>query len=59
MAKEVATAIGVGISSLRDLKNLVPTLINHGEKHVERGVLVKHYPIFGDALINTLKAGLH
>ena len=57
-AKAMAFALGEGVSSLRDQKTLIPILINLGEKHVERGILPKHYPVFGKALMITLKAGL-
>ena len=41
----VVRAIGMAVAGLSDLKELVPTLIDLGEVHAERGVLPEHYPI--------------
>ena len=57
-AKAVASTLEEAVSLLRDLKTLVPILNNLGEKHAERGVLLKHYPVLGKALMITLKVGL-
>jgi len=37
---------------------LIPVLNNLGEAHADKGVKPEDYPFVGDALINTLKAGL-
>ena len=54
----MASTLEEAVSLLRDLKTLVPILNNLGEKHAERGVLQKHYPVLGKALMITLKVGL-
>jgi hemoglobin-like flavoprotein len=47
----------MAVKGLDDLENLIPMLKGLGESHVKKGVLQKHYPIVGQALIMTLKTG--
>ena len=57
-ATTVASTVGTAVSLLEDLATLVPVLQDLGFSHAKRGILPEHYPIVGQALKNTLKAGL-
>jgi len=54
----VVGAVGTAVAGLTDLKSIVPILQNLGMAHARKGILPEHYPIVGQALQNTLKAGL-
>jgi hemoglobin-like flavoprotein len=41
-----------GVTEHRDIRSM---LIEHGKKHIEYGVLPEHYPLVGQALIETLR----
>ena len=43
---------------LNDLDTLVPILIDLGKKHSPRGVSPDHFPVVGQALMETLEGGL-
>ena len=51
-------AVDKAVNGLDDLSKIVPLLQRLGVKHVPRGVLPEHYPIVGQALLNTLETGL-
>ena len=46
------------VAALDDLSEVVPFLTELGKKHVPRGILPEHYPVVGQALLDTLEAGL-
>lgn len=52
------TNVGKAVDGLNDLEKLVPVLTALGKRHVSYGVKKEHYPIIGQALIETLKTGL-
>lgn len=54
VVETVATAIGM----LGDLDTLVPVLEDLGTTHVGYGIAAAHYDVVGQALIDTLAAGL-
>ena len=56
--KKVVNTVGVAVEYLDDLGELVPILQQQGRDHVPRGVEPEHYPIVGQALLDTLEAGL-
>lgn len=57
-AKRVMTTVGVAVAGLRDIGKLVPVLEMLGKKHLTYGVLPAHYDVVGQALLQTLEAGL-
>jgi hemoglobin-like flavoprotein len=54
----VVTTIGKVVASLSNLDELDPILIDLGETLADNAVLPDHYPVFAQALMNTLKAAL-
>jgi hemoglobin-like flavoprotein len=46
------------VNNLRDLDTLVKALKGLGTRHVKYGVLPKHYPMVGSALLKTFEAKL-
>jgi nitric oxide dioxygenase len=50
--------VGKAVHLLNDLDTLVPILVNLGKKHAPRGVVADHFPIVGQALLQTLEGGL-
>ena len=57
-AKKVVNTVGVAVGLIDNLEELVPILQELGKTHVPRDVLPEHYPIVGQALLDTLEAGL-
>jgi hemoglobin-like flavoprotein len=55
---KVVTTVGSAVSLLDDLEKLVPILTGLGKKHVNYGVHPAHYAVVGQALLQTLAAGL-
>ena len=41
----VVKTIGTAVAGLSNLEELVPTLIDLGETHFDKGVLPEHYPV--------------
>jgi nitric oxide dioxygenase len=56
--KKVVNTVGVAVEMLENLDELVPILQQQGKNHVPREVKPEHYPIVGQALLDTLEAGL-
>lgn len=56
--KKLMAALKLAVKSLDDLNGLVPVLENMAVKHVDYGVKVEDYTPVGNALIQTLEAGL-
>ena len=52
------TTVGVAVAGLGDIGKLVPVLEMLGKKHLTHGVLPAHYDVVGQALPQTLEAGL-
>jgi len=52
------TTVGVAVKGLDDLASLVPVLEALAERHVPYGVQPEHYPVVGQALIQTLATAL-
>lgn len=50
--------VGTAVSMLRRLDELVPILKELGTAHKGYGVVPAHYPVVGQALLDTLKAGV-
>ena len=50
--------VGVAVKMLDDVPNLLPVLEGLGHKHVAYGVVNEHYPVIGQALLDTLALGL-
>mmetsp|Transcript_118250 Transcript_118250/g.205398 ORF Transcript_118250/g.205398 Transcript_118250/m.205398 type:complete len:470 (+) Transcript_118250:57-1466(+) len=57
-ATKVVTTVGVAVAGLRNLDTLVPVLTSLAIRHVGFGVLPAHYDVVGQALLQTLQAGL-
>ena len=57
-ALKAMSTVGVAVAGLDDLETLIPILKRLGESHVKHGVKPEHYPVVGEALIMTLKAGM-
>lgn len=51
-------AIGMAVQGLDDLEALTPKLRDLGKMHFNYGAKAEHYPVVGEALIITLKAGM-
>ena len=56
--KKLMQVLGTVVGSLENLEPLVPTVQELGKKHVSYGVKDEDYPIVGQALLETLAAGL-
>lgn len=56
--RKLMSTLKVAVSSLTDLDKLVPVLQGLAVKHVDYGVKVEDYTPVGNALLNTLQAGL-
>ena len=54
----VVMKVNDAVSLLNNLDVLVPVLQQLGKDHVPRGIQPQHYPVVGQALIDTLAAGL-
>ena len=57
-ALAVMKTVGTAVSMLDNVEGLLPVLEGLGNKHVKYGVLPVHYPIVGQALLDTLALGL-
>jgi len=55
---KVMKTVSVAVSSLNDVPSLLPILEELGRKHVAYGVAKEHYPVVGQALLDTLALGL-
>ena len=56
--KKLMDALRLVVSGLRDLDRIVPVLQGLGRRHLAYGVRNEHYATVGQALIDTLRAGL-
>lgn len=56
--KKLMTMITAAVAGLNDLSTLVPVVQNLGRRHVAYRVEVRHYPVVGQALLDTLAIGL-
>ena len=54
----VVMTVDKAVQGLNDLGAIVPILQNLGKIHVDKGILPEHYPVVGQALLDTLEAGL-
>eukprot|EP00056_Hartaetosiga_gracilis_P022455 m.30619 g.30619 ORF g.30619 m.30619 type:complete len:166 (+) comp9654_c0_seq1:116-613(+) len=54
----VVQAVDKAVKNLTDLGVVIPLLSRMGKKHVSYGVVPAHYDVVGQALIDTLAAGL-
>ena len=54
----VVQTVGAAVNGLNDLPSLVPVLTKLGYKHMQFHVTQAHYPIVGQAFLDTLQAGL-
>lgn len=54
----VVKTVGVAVTGLKSLNDLVPTLQSLGRRHQKYGVIPEHYEVVGQALIATLRAAL-
>ena len=54
----VMDALGIAVSGLDDLDNLLPGLRDLAGRHVAYGVKTSHYQTFGEALLWTLEIAL-
>ena len=57
-ALKVMQGIGMAVAGLEDLEKLIPVLKRLGKSHLGYGAKAEHYPLVGEALIITLKAGM-
>jgi hemoglobin-like flavoprotein len=57
-ALKVMQGIAMAVAGLDDLEKLIPVLKGLGKMHLGKGVKAEHYPVVGEALIMTLKAGM-
>jgi len=56
--EKVVSTVGVAVSMLSKLGELVPVLKDLGAKHTKYGVAAAHYPVVGSAFLKTLSVGL-
>ena len=56
--KKLMTMITAAVAGLNDLSTLVPVVQNLGRRHDAYRVEVRHYPVVGQALLDTLATGL-
>lgn len=56
--KKLMTMITAAVAGLNDLNTLVPVVQKLGRRHVAYRVEARHYPIVGQALLDTLATGL-
>ncbi len=56
--KKLMSMIGTAVNGLNNLEAVVPAVQNLGKGHVAYGVQDKHYDTVGEALLETLDAGL-
>ena len=56
--KKLMTMITAAVAGLNDLTTLVPVVQKLGLRHVAYRVEARHYPIVGQALLDTLATGL-
>lgn len=54
----VVSTVGKAVAGLKDLEKLAPVLKNLGKAHAGKGIVAAHYDVVGQALIDTLQAGL-
>lgn len=57
-AEKVAGTLSKAVENLTSLDMLVPILKQLGQSHVARNVQKEHYPIVGQAILNTLAGAL-
>jgi len=56
--KKLMATIGVAVSALKNIEQIIPTVQELGRKHVDYGVKDEDYQTVGDALLWTLGQGL-
>lgn len=56
--RKLITMILFAVNGLNDMKNLEPKVRLLGKDHIRYGVRPEDYPVMGNALLWTLKAGL-
>ena len=56
--KKLMTMITAAVAGLNNLEALVPVVQKLGRRHVAYRVEARHYPIVGQALLDTLATGL-
>lgn len=56
--KKLVAALGVVVSSLKNLETILPTVQKLAARHVDYGVAAAHYKPVGEALVWTLQQGL-
>jgi len=54
----VVSTVGTAVAGLKDIEKLAPVLKNLGKAHAGKGIVAAHYDVVGQALIDTLQAGL-
>lgn len=57
-ARGVVMTVGRAVAGLRDLDTIAPSLVALGAGHNKYGVKPEHYPIIGEALLNTIEQGV-
>ena len=56
--RKLMQMIGVAVNNMDRIEEIVPAVIELGERHEGYGAEPDHYPVVGEVLLETLKAGL-
>ena len=56
--KKLTQMLGVAVNNMHRIEEIVPALVELGERHVDYGALPDHYPVVGEVLLDTLATAL-
>lgn len=56
--RKLMQMIGVAVNNMDRIEQIVPALIELGERHDQYGTLPEHYPVVGAVLVETLERAL-
>lgn len=56
-ARGVVMTVGRAVAGLRDINSILPSIMELGARHNKYGVKPEHYPIIGEALLDTIEQG--
>lgn len=56
--RKLMQMIGIAVNNMDRIEQIVPALIELGERHDDYGAQDAHYPVVGEVLIDTLRAAL-
>lgn len=56
--RKLMQMIGIAVNNMENIEQIVPALIELGERHDKYGAEDDHYPVVGEVLIDTLRTAL-